>query len=98
LQLAASVGGTWDFVKSATAFKALLEEGSGFQAVLGGLHEKRPFDRFYERSQSGIYWRGYAQSGVYTFVFGGKVGRLLTSEARAEELENGYSCRCVMDS
>lgn len=95
-QLAASVGGSWDFVNSATAYKALIEEGSGFQAVLGGLHEREPFDAFYERGQNGIYWGGNAQSGIYKFIFGGKVGRLASFEA--DELENGYSCRCVKNS
>jgi len=97
-QLATSVGGTWDFVRSAAAYKALTEEGSGFQAALGGLHERKPFDAFYERGQNGIYWGGDAQTGIYTFTFGGKVGRLLSSKAEAKELEKGYSCRCAKDS
>jgi TIR domain/Fibrobacter succinogenes major domain (Fib_succ_major) len=50
--LASSVGGTWDFVRSATAYKALVEEGGGFRAMLGGMHEREPFDAFYERSQT----------------------------------------------
>ena len=95
-QLAASVGGNWDLVKSATAYKALTEEGSGFQAVLSGLHERRPFDAFYERHQNGIYWGGNPQSGIYKFIFGGKVGRL--QSFKADELEDGYSCRCVKNS
>jgi uncharacterized protein (TIGR02145 family) len=94
-QLAANVGGTWDFVKSADAYQALTEESGGFQAVLGGLHERTPFDAFYEKGQNGHYWGGNDQSGVYTFSFGGKVGRLLSS--KADRLDNGYSCRCVRD-
>jgi uncharacterized protein (TIGR02145 family) len=94
-RLAANVRGTWDFVKSADAYKALTEEGGGFQAVLGGLREKTPFDAFYEKGQNGHYWGGNPQSGVYTFSFGGKTGRLLSS--KADRLDNGFSCRCVRD-
>jgi uncharacterized protein (TIGR02145 family) len=94
-QLAASVGGSWDFVKSAAAYEALAGEGSGFHAVLGGLRERTPFDAFYEQGQTGIYWGGHADSGIYTFVFGGKVRRLLSS--KADKLDEGYSCRCVKD-
>jgi uncharacterized protein (TIGR02145 family) len=94
-QLAANVGGSWDFVKSANAYKALTEEGGGFLAVLGGLRERTPFDAFYEKGQNGHYWGGNAESGVYTFSFGGNVGRLLSS--KADRLDNGYSCRCVRD-
>jgi uncharacterized protein (TIGR02145 family) len=97
-QLAASVGGTWDFVKSAPAYKALTEEGGGFQAVFGGQHERKPFDAFYDRGTTGMYWGGNDHTGIYTFIFGRAVGRLLSSKADQEELENGYSCRCVKDS
>jgi uncharacterized protein (TIGR02145 family) len=92
--LAASVGGKWDLVESAAAYKALTEEGSGFQAVLGGLHETSPFDAFYEKHQNGVYWGGNAQSGIYTFIFGGKVGGLASFESR-DEVGNAYSFRCV---
>jgi uncharacterized protein (TIGR02145 family) len=95
--LASSVGGTWDFVRSATAYKALMEGGSGFRAVLGGMHERKPFDAFYERGKTGIYWGGNTQTGVYRFMFGGHVGRLVSFKAEAKELEEGYSCRCVKD-
>jgi uncharacterized protein (TIGR02145 family) len=95
-QLAASVGGNWDLAKSATAYEALTEEGRGFQAVLGGVRERKPFDAFFEKYQNGIYWGGNAQSGVYKFYFGGKVRRL--ASFKADELENGCSLRCVKNS
>ena len=95
-QVAASVGGSWDFVKSAGAYRALTEEGGGFQAVLGGLRERTPFDAFYEKGQNGHYWGSNAQGGAYTFSFAGKMGRLVSFEA--DKLDNGYSCRCVKDA
>jgi uncharacterized protein (TIGR02145 family) len=97
--LASSVGGKWDLVGSAAAYKALMEGDSGFRAVLGGMHEREPFDAFYERSQNGIYWGGNSQIEARTFIFGGKMGRLASFKvAEAKDLEeNGYSCRCVKD-
>jgi uncharacterized protein (TIGR02145 family) len=94
-QLAASAGGSWDLVKSAAAYKALTEEGASFRAVLGGLRERRPVDGFYERHQNGTYWGGDAQSGIYQFIFGGKVGRLASFKVGSDALDNGYSLRCV---
>lgn len=93
-RLAADVGGSWDFVKSAEAYRALTKEG-GFHALLGGLRERTPFDACYEKDQNGHYWGGSAHGDVATFSFAGKVGRLLRS--KAEKLDNGYSCRCVRD-
>lgn len=95
--LASSVGGTWDFIRSATAYKALIEGGSRFQAVLGGKHERKPFDAFYELRKTGIYWGSNTQAEVYKYVFAGHVGRLASFKAEAKDLEEGYSCRCVKD-
>jgi uncharacterized protein (TIGR02145 family) len=95
-QLAASVGGTWDFVKSAAAYKALTEGACGFRPVLGGLRERRPFEGFYERGQTGVYWGGNPENGIFKFFFGGKTGRL--ASFKAGELDGGYSCRCIKNA
>ena len=94
-QLASGVGGSWHFEDSAETYKALTALG-GFQAVLGGLRERLPFDACYERGQNGIYWADGASTGAHTFIFGGKVRRLL--QTPADKRDSGFSCRCVKNA